>query len=164
MSSAKPWERSDRIAAASAVLALLAIGVTVAPLVHEQLTEPTVEITAPVDDQRVTGQLETIEGESDDLGGDRDVWLVVRPVATTRYWPTQILTIQDDGSWSAVSDYVDLAQVGEYKLLVYYADSEASAFLQAYVDENVDVAEPPGIPSMPSGAELLHSVTVSRTS
>ncbi|MGY1699003.1 hypothetical protein [Geodermatophilus sp. SYSU D00766] len=164
MSSAKPWERSDVIAVASAVLSLLAICVTVAPVIYREVTEPTVEITAPVDEQRVTGELKVIEGDSEDLGDDRDVWLVVRPVATTRYWPTQILTIQDDGSWSAVSDYVDLAEIGEYKLLVYYADSEASAFLQAYVDENVDVAEPPGIPSMPSGAELLHSVTVSRTS
>ena len=158
-----PWERSDKLALASLLLSIAAVLVTIAPPVYRNFTEPSASISTPQDKEKVTGVHVSVAGESAHLGADRDPWLILRPAGVDQYFPVQLLTVQDDGSWSATTDYVTFGNVGEYRLLVYNADSESSAHFRTYIKKYEGNSAPPGIPSIPSGAVLLDSITVTRT-
>ena len=160
------WSRADKINGIVAGAALITAVVAVYPVATDAIAKSQrteAHITSPRDEQRINGITVPVEGTSEDVPKDSDVWLLIR-ISTGMWFPVEKCTISNDGTWSFREEDVHLGlknEPGEYQLALFLVDPSQTGQLRGYVNLR-EKGKDPGMASLPIGADLLHSITVYR--
>lgn len=109
-----------------------------------------------------------INGSSDNVPADRDLWIVLRPEDDGQYYPVARARRLGDGAWSLGDSSLDLVQIPKsgitYDIFLYMADSQPSRQLATW-DEREDRKpreQYEGMPSLPPNLVLLGSESIER--
>jgi hypothetical protein len=162
------WTRSDKIAACSMIVALLALGYPVAKDIQAFTMAPSALIAIvdePLDYGRnPTGQfyMDTVAvyGKASNIPADQDIWLVLRsqqqgtwrPIVRMHPDPNGVLSIHD----------VKLPDPGGYGIFLYLATSRSSEELQGWISRQLDGSPSSSMPSLPAEMTLLASRNIVR--
>jgi hypothetical protein len=119
-------------------------------------------ITSPRSGATVPGTL-IASGRSAGIGTGYQLWIVVEPSGTSRFFPQQpAATVITNGDWSAPNVAIGRAGDVGRKFLVYavIATSAAARVFIAYF--NSHKVKFPGLRTLPAGTSVVASVTVTR--
>src|SRR5688572_3583146 len=119
------WTRSDKIAACSLVLAVVALLYPIVGDIRSATTKPTAAITSPTN-TRPNGEIDfglnrqnllysehvEVIGNASNIPRDQDLWLIARPHARGTWLPVSRLQIASDGNWRVAEAQVALSTLG----------------------------------------------------
>jgi hypothetical protein len=162
-STKAPWVMS----VVAIVLSALALVQPASQLITQwTVHNPSASISAPRNGATVRGAHQEIRGNAENIPGDHDLWLVIRPSDPGDFYPVTRLSVQN-GSWEVPADDAVLSGVGQFALLIYLTDSQASSSLSTFLKkQHSQTSNSPtgGMISLPAGMTLEDSATVSRSS
>jgi hypothetical protein len=94
---------------------------------------------------------------------DRDLWVIVYPHDSSRYYPQRPAEIRGDNTWFVMAHLGTPEQIGTvFDISVYVASSQADQKLREYINEADKTGNWLGIPSVADGLMLLDRVAVTR--
>jgi hypothetical protein len=105
-----------------------------------------------------------IEGSGSHIARDHELWLVVRPLPDSPWYPVEKINQQPDDTWSIPGDHVRLKPAGAFEIFVFDATSRAASSFRVYLTVHGDDANPPGMEVLPPEATYLTSMRVVRES
>lgn len=125
-----------------------------------------VEITYPVDGDTVS-MTEDLEGTSEDVPEDAELWIMVYPKGVNRYFPQDKqnlpVIMMANGDWTAQAIIGCPTDDGlEFKLFAVLADESANAEVVEFLVDCDKNGSWPGLPQLPDGTEIYDYVTVIR--
>jgi hypothetical protein len=160
---ATPAVTANRIALGALLVAVLALAWTaVGTEVMSALRDPTGAITAPADGTTIVGPNVGVDGTAARTPLTEEVWLVVRPLPDSPWYPVTQVHIQLDGSWQVQPDAVRLDSPGQYRIYLFEATDEAAASFRAYLAGTAGQNGTSGMAVLPPGARVLDSKVVTR--
>lgn len=166
------WAKSDKIAAGSMVIALIALFYPIAKDIHSAASKPTAVIQEPPP-RRVDGSIEhgvqgsrkiapgfvQVSGTAEDIPGDHDLWLVLRSEDAGTWQPIGRLQVMPDGRWVVPKERVALRAPGKYGIFVFLTSNRSSSELQQWVFAKQSNPPATQLPSLPVEMTLLAAKT-----
>lgn len=125
---------------------------------------PTARILQPHDKDSVPYET-VVSGRYEGNLAGRNLWVIVRPQGSDRYYPQQSAEIRGDNTWFVMARFgKDTPEESGkvFDISVYLASSQADQKLRKYVNEADKTGNWPGMPSLADGLTLLDRVTVIR--
>lgn len=125
-----------------------------------------VEITYPADGDTVP-MTEDLEGTSEDVPEDAELWIMVYPEGVNRYFPQDKqsfpVIMMANGDWTAQAIIGSPTDGGlEFKLFAVLADESANAEIVEFLIWCDEEGSWPGLEQLPDGAEIYDYVAVVR--
>ena len=104
-----------------------------------------------------------VYGSSQNIPGDQDLWIVLRPTDDGRFYPIGRATIGEDGAWT-LPGTVCLPRPGTYGVFAYLTVGRSAIELAAWVGNEAKKTrdQVQGMPSLPPELMLLASQSVNR--
>lgn len=171
------WTRSDKIAACSMIVALIALVYPIAQDINEYVTAPsaTINVTGTYIFRDDSGNIQVytdgigLVGNASNIPGDRDLWLIVRPQTKGAWQPITRLHPAapggshglGEGKWLLEEGLV-LPERGSYGIFVYLVTSASSAELQQWQSRQAGNPHPELMPSLPADMNLLAFTNIAR--
>ena len=106
-----------------------------------------------------------IRGDYRGSVGELNLWVIVCPHGSDRYYPQRPAEIRGDNTWLVMARFgqATLEESGKvFDISVYLASSQADQKLKEYISEADKTGSWPGMPSLADGLTLLDRVTVTR--
>jgi hypothetical protein len=102
-------------------------------------------------------------GSSENIPGDQDLWIVLRPADDGRFYPVGRAPVWQDGGWE-LPESVCLPRSGTYSVFAYLTTSRSSLELAAWARNEAQKTpdQVQGMPSLPPEVTLLASQLVNR--
>jgi hypothetical protein len=159
------WSRADKINFWIAVAAFATAAVTAVPVsmnLLDRWQRPQAFIDHPTDGTQVQSVTLAVDGHSQRIPKDADLWLVIR--SDGRWYPAGKCRLSRDGTWSFPADAVHLGgpeEAGIFVMSVYLAQPSQTGEFANYLD-NQEKGADSGMASLPDGIALMHSISVTR--
>ncbi len=164
------WTRPDKINFVIAVAAVVTAIGGLLPAANDFLDKrnaPSAAFVEPDNNERISGRTTEASGTAKNVDRDESLWLVLRTSVDGYWYPSQRLTIQQDGEWKTKSEEpLVLADLGEYEAYLYLATDSANASLAAYLRKAPSIQKKTGkwpwMNSLPEGVQRLDVRTIFR--
>lgn len=123
-------------------------------------------ITKPSNNGTVHWQ-EFVEGESQNLGQNSEIWVVIKPLGVERYYPQSFpVDLYSNGKWTGRANFGEqnATDIGrQFQLIAVLADSNASNAIHGYLDSCASKKLCDGLKELPQGAVMQDVITVTKT-
>jgi hypothetical protein len=164
------WTRPDKINFVIAVAAVVTAVGALWPAANDFLDKrnaPSATFVEPGNNERISGRTTEASGSAENIDRPESLWLVLRTSVDGYWYPSQRLTIQQDGEWKTRSEEpLVLAGLGEYEVYLYLATDSANASLVTYLKKAPGIQKRTGkwpwLYSLPEGLQRLDVKTIFR--
>lgn len=123
---------------------------------------PEIIITYPSDSATVQMK-DNIAGIVKNIPDGQQLWIVIYPQTALKYYPQNLVDVQNDGSWVLPVQFGEAKDVGtKFDIVAVLAGKNAQKEFNNYIDACAKTTLWPGINTLPDGAEEYVRVTVTR--
>lgn len=105
-----------------------------------------------------------IEGSAKNIPRDNELWLVVRPLPDSPWYPVKQVVPQSDGGWTVPKEQVSLMPAGDFEIFMFVATSRAASSFRTYLKATEGKSGTPGMEVLPPETTFLVSRRVVRQS
>jgi hypothetical protein len=125
-------------------------------------TRAEISITYPSNSATVQMN-EIITGTAKNIPDDQQLWIVIYPQSTYKYYPQNPVNIQGDGSWTLPVQFGRESNVGtKFDIVALLADKNAQKELNYYMDTSAKNGSYSGMGMLPDGTIEITNIRVTR--
>jgi len=127
--------------------------------------QTTVKVTFPTNNGQA-GPTQTVIGNAASIPSGQNLWIVLYIPSVGRYYPqAPPVTVKSDGSWSARPSIGTGSDNGKtFEIMAVVTGANANSEFNNYIDTGKSTGSYPGLTSLPAGAQVMDSVSVTRVS